>query len=153
MRTPTLLCPNLCNPQCRALVELAHGCNHITCKCGAEWCYKCGALWRRPAAGAAGGSRVRAMPTCRCGRRWWGWWWGWWWEGMVGMVVGGGGRGREAVGMVVGGMVGGGGRGREWWWEAVGGGGRGRGAWGVGMVVGLGLGLGLGHGVGWGYNL
>ncbi|EFJ40286.1 hypothetical protein VOLCADRAFT_46019, partial [Volvox carteri f. nagariensis] len=30
-------------PQCRQLVEMAQGCNHITCKCGAEWCYKCGA--------------------------------------------------------------------------------------------------------------
>lgn len=49
-------------PQCRALVELAHGCNHITCKCGAEWCYKCGALWKKPP-----GQR-RAMATCRWGR-------------------------------------------------------------------------------------
>ncbi|GLC44635.1 hypothetical protein PLESTB_001328000 [Pleodorina starrii] len=56
-------------PQCRNLVELAHGCNHITCKCGAEWCYKCGAPWRRlqPAGGAVGGFlRGRSMPTCSC---------------------------------------------------------------------------------------
>ncbi|KAF2274806.1 ariadne RING finger [Westerdykella ornata] len=35
---------------CKALVEIKHGCNHITCRCGAEFCYLCGASWR----------------TCRC---------------------------------------------------------------------------------------
>ncbi|GIL48816.1 hypothetical protein Vafri_5237 [Volvox africanus] len=59
-------------PQCRHMVELAHGCNHITCKCGAEWCYKCGALWRRVQQptllpGPAGAFlRGRSVPTCSC---------------------------------------------------------------------------------------
>ncbi|GIL69384.1 hypothetical protein Vretimale_13512 [Volvox reticuliferus] len=59
-------------PQCRHMVELAHGCNHITCKCGAEWCYKCGAPWRRVQQsavlpGPAGAFlRGRSIPTCSC---------------------------------------------------------------------------------------
>ncbi|KAL7919313.1 hypothetical protein ACQKWADRAFT_301699 [Trichoderma austrokoningii] len=32
--------------QCRRLVELAHGCNHIYCKCGAQFCYTCGKKWK-----------------------------------------------------------------------------------------------------------
>ncbi|KFA75374.1 hypothetical protein S40288_01978 [Stachybotrys chartarum IBT 40288] len=31
---------------CHRLVELNHGCNHITCKCRAEFCYECGAKWK-----------------------------------------------------------------------------------------------------------
>ncbi|KAK7934866.1 hypothetical protein PG985_000361 [Apiospora marii] len=31
---------------CRAVVERPDGCNHITCNCGAEFCYLCGRLWR-----------------------------------------------------------------------------------------------------------
>ncbi|PQE21735.1 IBR finger domain-containing protein [Rutstroemia sp. NJR-2017a BBW] len=31
---------------CRAVVELDHGCNHITCRCGAQFCYVCGERWR-----------------------------------------------------------------------------------------------------------
>ena len=31
---------------CRAMVELTVGCRHVTCKCGAEFCYTCGAIWR-----------------------------------------------------------------------------------------------------------
>ncbi|MCJ1278456.1 hypothetical protein MMC21_006273 [Puttea exsequens] len=30
---------------CRTMVELNEGCRHITCKCGAEFCYTCGARW------------------------------------------------------------------------------------------------------------
>ncbi|KAH3758651.1 IBR domain protein [Pelomyxa schiedti] len=29
-------------PQCRCWIELAKGCNHMTCKCGHEFCYSCG---------------------------------------------------------------------------------------------------------------
>jgi len=35
---------------CRTMVELTTGCRHITCRCGAEFCYVCNARWR----------------TCRC---------------------------------------------------------------------------------------
>ncbi|EEQ85426.2 hypothetical protein RJZ56_006493 [Blastomyces dermatitidis] len=31
---------------CHSLVELTAGCRHITCKCGSEFCYTCGARWR-----------------------------------------------------------------------------------------------------------
>ncbi|KAF9888593.1 hypothetical protein FE257_008525 [Aspergillus nanangensis] len=37
-------------PHCRTMVELQHGCNHITCRCGREFCYVCGLVWK----------------TCRC---------------------------------------------------------------------------------------
>ena len=29
-------------PSCEVLVERTHGCNHITCQCGAHWCFECG---------------------------------------------------------------------------------------------------------------
>ncbi len=32
---------------CKARVERSGGCNHITCKCGAEFCMKCGSRWRQ----------------------------------------------------------------------------------------------------------
>ncbi|CAG8434130.1 4738_t:CDS:10 [Ambispora gerdemannii] len=32
-------------PSCRTIVELYTGCNHITCRCKTEFCYKCGDLW------------------------------------------------------------------------------------------------------------
>jgi hypothetical protein len=31
--------------KCRTLVELSHGCAHITCRCKAQFCYICGAVW------------------------------------------------------------------------------------------------------------
>ncbi|KAL9631061.1 MAG: hypothetical protein Q9164_006094 [Protoblastenia rupestris] len=31
---------------CKATVELAHGCNHMTCRCGAEFCMACGTKWK-----------------------------------------------------------------------------------------------------------
>jgi hypothetical protein len=34
-------------PNCREMVEREHGCNHMTCRCGSEWCYVCGRrTWR-----------------------------------------------------------------------------------------------------------
>ncbi|KAK4199561.1 hypothetical protein QBC40DRAFT_254894 [Triangularia verruculosa] len=32
-------------PRCKAGVEKTEGCNHITCLCGVEWCYRCEGLW------------------------------------------------------------------------------------------------------------
>ncbi|GAB0134551.1 hypothetical protein EsDP_00002916 [Epichloe bromicola] len=31
---------------CRSMVDLTSGCNHITCRCGAEFCYVCGVKWK-----------------------------------------------------------------------------------------------------------
>ncbi|KAI3397162.1 hypothetical protein diail_11136 [Diaporthe ilicicola] len=31
---------------CKRVVELKEGCNHMTCRCGAQFCYKCGAAWK-----------------------------------------------------------------------------------------------------------
>ncbi|KAK3310828.1 uncharacterized protein B0T15DRAFT_51304 [Chaetomium strumarium] len=31
--------------KCRMLVELAQGCTHMTCRCKAQFCYICGAVW------------------------------------------------------------------------------------------------------------
>ncbi|KAF4344091.1 IBR domain protein [Fusarium beomiforme] len=32
--------------QCRRVVELAHGCSHITCLCKYQFCYACGKRWK-----------------------------------------------------------------------------------------------------------
>ncbi|THW73077.1 hypothetical protein D6D18_10290 [Aureobasidium pullulans] len=34
------------NAKCHRVVELSSGCNHITCVCGAQFCYICGSRWR-----------------------------------------------------------------------------------------------------------
>ncbi|WCJ41084.1 RING/U-box superfamily protein [Euphorbia peplus] len=39
---------------CKHMVELAEGCYHITCRCGYEFCYTCGAPWKNK------------NPTCKC---------------------------------------------------------------------------------------
>ncbi|EEH33161.2 IBR finger domain-containing protein [Paracoccidioides lutzii Pb01] len=31
---------------CWRVVELDHGCNHMTCRCGAQFCYICGQRWK-----------------------------------------------------------------------------------------------------------
>ncbi|KAL4787730.1 hypothetical protein BJX76DRAFT_353991 [Aspergillus varians] len=31
---------------CWRMVELDHGCNHMTCRCGAQFCYNCGEKWK-----------------------------------------------------------------------------------------------------------
>lgn len=33
-------------PGCHALVELSHGCYHMTCRCRAEFCYVCAVPWK-----------------------------------------------------------------------------------------------------------
>ncbi|CAN1249491.1 E3 ubiquitin-protein ligase RSL1 [Linum perenne] len=32
--------------KCSHMIELAYGCYHITCRCGYEFCYTCGAPWK-----------------------------------------------------------------------------------------------------------
>ncbi|KFY13531.1 hypothetical protein V492_03200 [Pseudogymnoascus sp. VKM F-4246] len=32
--------------KCSSFIELNRGCNHITCRCGAEFCYVCGWIWK-----------------------------------------------------------------------------------------------------------
>eukprot|EP00171_Calliarthron_tuberculosum_P019989 IDg19989t1 len=32
-------------PDCGAGIERTHGCPHMTCTCGGEFCYECGARW------------------------------------------------------------------------------------------------------------
>jgi hypothetical protein len=33
-------------PECHAIIELAQGCYHITCRCTAQFCYICAASWK-----------------------------------------------------------------------------------------------------------
>ncbi|XP_020883107.1 uncharacterized protein LOC110228960 isoform X2 [Arabidopsis lyrata subsp. lyrata] len=33
--------------KCRHMIELSHGCNHMTCRCGYEFCYQCGIEWKK----------------------------------------------------------------------------------------------------------
>ena len=33
-------------PNCRAVIELNHGCYHITCRCRSQFCYLCSAPWK-----------------------------------------------------------------------------------------------------------
>ncbi|PKI62571.1 uncharacterized protein LOC116201050 [Punica granatum] len=40
--------------KCNHLIELSEGCYHMTCRCGYEFCYNCGAEWRNK------------TPTCHC---------------------------------------------------------------------------------------
>ncbi|KAG6555635.1 hypothetical protein Mapa_002871 [Marchantia paleacea] len=40
--------------KCRRMIELDQGCYHMTCRCGHEFCYKCGAPW------------VDKHATCKC---------------------------------------------------------------------------------------
>ncbi|KAA1473977.1 hypothetical protein DENSPDRAFT_840520 [Dentipellis sp. KUC8613] len=32
-------------PKCSYIIELSMGCNHVTCRCRAEFCFKCGSMW------------------------------------------------------------------------------------------------------------
>jgi hypothetical protein len=34
-------------PDCSAIIELNHGCFHMTCLCGAQFCYLCAVPWKK----------------------------------------------------------------------------------------------------------
>lgn len=36
--------------RCKHMIELSHGCNHMTCRCGADFCYQCGVEYQQGAA-------------------------------------------------------------------------------------------------------
>ncbi|KAI3411365.1 uncharacterized protein J3R85_018080 [Psidium guajava] len=40
--------------KCNHMIELSEGCYHMTCRCGYEFCYNCGAEWKNK------------KPTCSC---------------------------------------------------------------------------------------
>ena len=50
-------------PQCSAFVEKKDGCNHIRCRCDADFCYTCGKKYRNR--NAIGGN-VHGEPDCNC---------------------------------------------------------------------------------------
>lgn len=39
--------------KCKHMIELAAGCYHMTCRCGSEFCYTCGAEWKNKKATCA----------------------------------------------------------------------------------------------------
>ncbi|KAI0066084.1 hypothetical protein BV25DRAFT_1868368 [Artomyces pyxidatus] len=45
-------------PSCSYIVELSMGCNHVTCRCKAEFCFKCGSMWDKRRA------RCTSNPAC-----------------------------------------------------------------------------------------
>eukprot|EP00218_Dolichomastix_sp_CCMP3274_P009846 CAMPEP_0170144686 /NCGR_PEP_ID=MMETSP0033_2-20121228/15325_1 /TAXON_ID=195969 /ORGANISM="Dolichomastix tenuilepis, Strain CCMP3274" /LENGTH=422 /DNA_ID=CAMNT_0010381207 /DNA_START=24 /DNA_END=1292 /DNA_ORIENTATION=+ len=46
--------------QCSSAVEKNGGCNHMTCRCGAEWCWRCKTPYRRSS------DRSRGARACSC---------------------------------------------------------------------------------------
>ncbi|KAI0694968.1 hypothetical protein BC835DRAFT_1406347 [Cytidiella melzeri] len=42
-------------PECHFIVELTIGCNHINCRCGCNFCFKCGTKWK---------SKCTRIPSC-----------------------------------------------------------------------------------------
>ena len=60
-----------CCPSCKIVVEKTVGCNHITCRCGAQFCYKCGSRYltkneQSTMKQIAGPRNVHGVPTCKC---------------------------------------------------------------------------------------
>ncbi|PSC76100.1 E3 ubiquitin-ligase ARI4 [Micractinium conductrix] len=45
--------------QCKHMIELGEGCRHITCRCGYEFCFSCGAPWEKVPG-------QRSHQTCKC---------------------------------------------------------------------------------------
>ncbi|CAK9035654.1 Uncharacterized protein SCF082_LOCUS21384 [Durusdinium trenchii] len=53
-----------CCPSCRQGIEKKQGCDHMTCPCGAQFCYRCGADYLGPKGIFAVGNHVHKK-TCR----------------------------------------------------------------------------------------
>ncbi|OQR98664.1 IBR domain protein [Achlya hypogyna] len=54
-------------PRCRRMIELVQGCNHMTCTCGAEFCYDCAARWKTCKCPIWDEMRVLAVAQLRLG--------------------------------------------------------------------------------------
>ena len=48
-------CPPVCGDKGRPVMG---GCNHVTCKCGHEWCWMCYKPWSEHGGGGIGGGYV-----------------------------------------------------------------------------------------------
>ena len=48
-------------PFCKFWVEKTVGCDHMRCKCGKEFCYKCGGVYRKCACVKAAQERMRRI--------------------------------------------------------------------------------------------
>jgi len=57
-------------PQCQAIVERTHGCNHMTCTCGHQFCYKCGTSYTRPVQEASKGKGKGSNGRGNTNREW-----------------------------------------------------------------------------------
>ncbi|EFH55110.1 hypothetical protein ARALYDRAFT_901177 [Arabidopsis lyrata subsp. lyrata] len=33
--------------KCKNMIELSYGCNHMTCRCGYQFCFQCGIEWKK----------------------------------------------------------------------------------------------------------
>ena len=43
-------------PSCKVWVERSEGCNHMKCRCGMEFCYSCGSVYKQCDCGLFGGN-------------------------------------------------------------------------------------------------
>lgn len=54
-------------PGCNTVVDLHHGCNHMTCHCRAEFCFLCGVRWKNCACPQWNEDRLLATAQMRVG--------------------------------------------------------------------------------------
>ena len=51
-------------PTCKILVDRIDGCNHVRCRCGTGFCYRCGKAYLTNKATAL---NCHGLPDCNCG--------------------------------------------------------------------------------------